>query len=186
MKPRDYGPFEYSPIINRPRLAWPKGERLALWVIPNIEFFSLQERPGGYGAGGKMPDVVMWSDRDYGNRVGVWRLMEVLDRYGIRGTVALNSDLCGRHPVIIEEGMKRGWEWMGHNESNTRRLNEAPAGEEAQIIRRTFETIARATGSPPKGWLARACSRPGIRSTCWRRRAENMSATGATTISPMS
>ena len=50
MKPRDYGPFEYSPIIRRPRLAWPKGERVALWVIPNIEYFSLQERPGGYGA----------------------------------------------------------------------------------------------------------------------------------------
>src|SRR5215472_13423617 len=94
MKPRDYGPFDYSPIIHRPRLAWPKGERLALWVIPNIEFFSLRERPGGYGAGGKIPDVVMWSERDYGNRIGIWRLMEVLDRYGIRGTVALNADLC--------------------------------------------------------------------------------------------
>jgi peptidoglycan/xylan/chitin deacetylase (PgdA/CDA1 family) len=154
MKPCDYGPFEYSPIINRPRLAWPNGERLALWVIPNIEFFSLQERPGGYGAGGKIPDVVMWSDRDYGNRIGVWRLMDVLDRYGIRGTVALNSDLCDRHPIIIEEGRKRQWEWMGHNESNTRRLNEAPPGEEAQIIKRTFATIARATGARPKGWLS--------------------------------
>ena len=154
MKPRDYGPFEYSPIIKRPRLTWPKGERVALWVIPNIEFFSLQERPGGYGAGGKVPDVVMWSDRDYGNRIGVWRLMDVLDRYEIRGTVALNSLLCDAHPVIIEEGNKRKWEWMGHNESNTRRLNEAPPGEEAQIIKRTFETIARATGAPVKGWLS--------------------------------
>jgi allantoinase len=154
MKPRDYGPFDYSPIIHRPRLAWPKGERVALWVIPNIEFFSLQERPGGYGAGGKIPDVVMWSDRDYGNRIGVWRLMEVLDRYGIRGTVALNANLCDAHPVIIAEGNKRKWEWMGHNESNTRRLNEAPPGEEANIIRRTFERIARASGSPVKGWLS--------------------------------
>ena len=111
--------------------------------------------------------------------------MEVLDRYGIRGTVALNSDLCDRHPTIIEEGKKRQWEWMGHNESNTRRLNEAPPGEEAQIIKRTFETIARATGVAAQG-LARApaCRRPGIRSTCWRRRAASMSATGATTTSP--
>jgi len=96
----------------------------------------------------------MWSDRDYGNRIGVWRLMDVLDRYEIRGTVALNSLLCDAHPVIIEEGNKRKWEWMGHNESNTRRLNEAPPGEEAQIIKRTFETIARATGAPVKGWLS--------------------------------
>jgi peptidoglycan/xylan/chitin deacetylase (PgdA/CDA1 family) len=154
MKPRPYGPFPYSPIIRRPRLAWPNGARIALWVIPNIEFFSLEERPGGYGAGGKIPDVVMWSDRDYGNRVGVWRLMEVLDRYGIRGSVALNSLLCDHHPVIIEEGNKRKWEWMGHNESNTRRLNEAPPGEEAQIIKRTFATIERASGARPQGWLS--------------------------------
>jgi peptidoglycan/xylan/chitin deacetylase (PgdA/CDA1 family) len=154
MQPRDYGPFEYSPIIRRPRLTWPNGERLALWVIPNIEFFSLRERPGGYGAGGKIPDVVMWSERDYGNRIGVFRLMEVLDRYGVRGTVALNANLCAAHPIIIEEGNKRKWEWMGHNESNTRRLNEAPPGEEPLIIKRTFETIARATGAPVKGWLS--------------------------------
>jgi len=154
MKPRSYGPFPYSPIIRRPKLAWPNGARVALWVIPNIEYFSLEERPGGYGGAAKIPDVVMWSDRDYGNRVGVWRLMEVLDRYGIRGSVALNSLLCDHHPIIIEEGNKRKWEWMGHNESNTRRLNEAPPGEEAQIIKRTFATIEGAAGTRPKGWLS--------------------------------
>jgi allantoinase len=154
MKPGPYGPFPYSPIIHRPRLAWPGGARVALWVIPNIEFFSLEERPGGYGAGGKIPDVVMWSDRDYGNRVGVWRLMEVLDRYGIRASVALNSLVCDHHPVIIEEGNKRKWEWMGHNESNTRRLNEAPPGKEREIIKRTFATIKRVAGAAPVGWLS--------------------------------
>jgi allantoinase len=154
MKPRPYGPFPYSPIIRRPKLSWPDGARVALWVIPNVEFFSLEERPAGYGAAAKIPDVVMWSDRDYGNRVGIWRLMEVLDRYRIRASVALNSLLCDHHPVIIEEGNKRKWEWMGHNESNTRRLNEAPPGEEAQIINRTLSTIERATGMRPEGWLS--------------------------------
>jgi peptidoglycan/xylan/chitin deacetylase (PgdA/CDA1 family) len=96
----------------------------------------------------------MWSERDYGNRIGIWRMMEVLDRYGIRGSVALNANLCDAHPIILEEGNKRNWEWMGHNESNTRRLNEAPPGEEANIIRRTFETISRATRKPVKGWLS--------------------------------
>jgi allantoinase len=153
MKPRPYGPFPYSPVIRRPKLTWPDGARVALWVIPNVEFFSLEERPAGYGAT-KIPDVVMWSERDYGNRVGIWRLMEVLDRYRIRASVALNSLLCDHHPVIIEEGNKRKWEWMGHNESNTRRLNEATPDEEAQIINRTFATIERATGARPKGWLS--------------------------------
>jgi len=154
MKPRPYGPFSYSPIIRRPKLTWPGGARVALWVIPNVEFFSLEERPAGYGSVAKIPDVVMWSERDYGNRVGIWRLMEVLDRYSIRASVALNSLLGDYHPVIIEEGNKRKWEWMGHNESNTRRLNEAPPGEETQIVRRTFATIERTTGMRPKGWLS--------------------------------
>jgi len=154
MKPRSYGPFPYSPIIDRPRLEWPNDAHVALWVIPNIEYFSLMERPGGYGPGSKIPDVVMWCERDYGNRVGVFRLMEALDKYGIRGTVALNSNLCAEHPRIIEEGEKRKWEWMGHNESNTRRLNEAAPDEEAQIIRNTFATIEKATGKRPTGWLS--------------------------------
>lgn len=154
MKPRSYGPFPYSPIIDRPRLEWPNGAHVALWIIPNIEYFSLEERPGGYGGHGKLPDVVMWSERDYGNRVGVFRIMETLDRYGIRGTVALNSNLCAEHPQIIAEGNKRKWEWMGHNESNTRRLNEAAPGEETNIIRRTLATIEKQCGQRPKGWLS--------------------------------
>ena len=187
MKPRSYGPFPYSPIIDRPRLEWPNGAHVALWIIPNIEYFSLlKKRPGGYGAGGKIPDVVMWSERDYGNRVGVFRIMEMLDRYGIRGTVALNTNLCAEHPQIIEEGKKRKWEWMGHNESNTRRLNEAAPGEEAGIIRARSRRSRRRPASGPKGWLG-----SGLQET-WdtldhpgRRRRANMSATGATTTSPI-
>ena len=100
MKPRPYGPFPYSPIVDRPPLRWPNGARVALWVIPNIEFFALNEKiPPDAGGGGPMmpaPDVPRWSIRDYGNRIGVFRIMDVLDRFGIRGTVALNSDSTSR------------------------------------------------------------------------------------------
>jgi allantoinase len=138
MKPAPYGPFSYSPIIERPRLSWPGGAHVALWVIPNIEFFSLMEKvPAGSG----------------GNRIGVFRLMQVLERYGVRATVALNSDVCAHHRQIIEQGNKRGWEWMGHCESNTRRLNEAPPGEEKGIIHRTLAAIEKASGARPVGWL---------------------------------
>jgi allantoinase len=152
MQPGSYGPFPYSPIIRRPRLAWPDGARVALWVVPNIEFFSLETRLGGLPPG-KIPDIPIWAMRDYGNRVGVFRLMEVLDRYRVRATVALNSDICVHHPEIIEEGEKRGWEWMGHNQSNSRRLNEVPAKEEPKIIHDTLDTIARTSGKRPVGWL---------------------------------
>src|SRR6201985_3698044 len=156
MKPSSYGPFPYSPIVDRPPLRWPNGARVALWVIPNIEFFALDDSvPAGAGGSGiAPPDGPIWASRDYGNRVGVFRMMETMDRYGIRGTVALNSNLCAEHPRIMEEGEKRKWEWMGHNESNTRRLNEAGPGEEAQIVRNTFATIEKHTGKRPKGWLS--------------------------------
>src|SRR5215467_5071722 len=155
MQPASYGPFPYSPIIHRPRLAWPNGAQVALWIIPNIEFFALDEKvpAASGGSGAPVPDVPAWSVRDYGNRVGVFRLMDVLDRYDIRATVALNSDVCAQHPAIIAEGQKRNWEWMGHNESNTRRLNDVKPGEEPRIIRNALATIARATGKRPVGWL---------------------------------
>ncbi len=155
MKPSAYGPFPYSPITRRPRLTWPNGARLAFWVIPNIEFFALDDMvpPGSGGSGGKAPDVPTWSSRDYGNRVGVFRLMQVLERYGVRGTVALNSHVCARHPEIIDEGNKLRWEWMGHNETNTRRLNEGPPEHEPRIIRDALAEVARGTGSRPVGWL---------------------------------
>ena len=136
MQPRTYGPFPYSPIVRRPKLTWPDGAHVALWVIPNIEFFSLQEKvpAAAGGSGAPVPDVPAWAVRDYGNRVGVFRMMETMRRYGVRGTVALNSEVCGQHPEIIEEGNRLGWEWMGHNESNTRRLNALPPGEEPRVI----------------------------------------------------
>ncbi len=155
MQPGSYGPFDYSPIIDRPKLIWPNNARIACWVIPNIEFFSLDEAvpAAAGGSGGAIPDVPTRAVRDYGNRIGVFRIMQALDRHNIRASVALNSELCRWHPRILEEGNKRGWEWMGHNESNTRRLNSLPPGEEAGVIRRTLDTIEAATGRRPKGWL---------------------------------
>jgi allantoinase len=155
VKPGPYGPFPYSPITRRPRLTWPNGARVAFWVCPNIEFFSLQDKvpAGSGGTGTPVPDVPTWAARDYGNRVGVFRLMKVLDRYGIRATVALNSNLCAQHPEIMEEGQARKWEWMGHNETNTKRLNEVPPEEERRIVHDTLGTIEKATGTRPRGWL---------------------------------
>src|ERR1700675_4963420 len=90
MQPSRYGPFPYSPIIHRPPLQWPNGAHVALCVVPNIEFFALDEKvpPGSGGTGVPVPDVPTWSSRDYGNRVGVFRLMEALDRDGSTGTAS--------------------------------------------------------------------------------------------------
>src|SRR5262245_64226568 len=94
MKPAPYGPFPYSPIVRRPRLTWPDGAHVALWVIPNIEFFSLMEKvpADSGGPGTPVPDIPSWSARDYGNRVGVFRLMQVLED---RKSTRLNSSHLG-------------------------------------------------------------------------------------------
>jgi allantoinase len=155
MKPGSYGPFPYSPIVSRPKLTWPNEARVAFWVIPNIEYFSLEDKVpiAAGGSGGPVPDVPAWAVRDYGNRIGVFRLMRVMERHGVRGTVALNSNLCAQHPAIIAEGERLGWEWMGHNQTNTKRLNEVPADEEPRIIKGALDEIERASGKRPKGWL---------------------------------
>jgi allantoinase len=156
MKPGRTGPFPYLPINRRPRLSWPNDKQLALWVIPNIEFFPLDEPIGGVtgGSDGKVPDVRHWAGRDYGNRVGVFRLMDVLHKHGIRATVALNSDICDDRPQIIEDAVKLDWELMGHNQTNSRRLNNVPAEEEHAVIRATLERIEKACGKRPLGWLS--------------------------------
>jgi allantoinase len=159
MQPSRTGPFPYTPIIKRPPLKWPNNKRLALWVIPNIETFALDEKIAE--GSGKIPDVSAWAKREYGNRVGVFRLMKVMERYGVRGTVALNSEVCDAAPAVIEEGMRLGWEFMGHGESNTRRLSDAKSiDEERLMIRRTLDRIETACGKRPRGWLG-----PGLAET---------------------
>ena len=100
--PAEHGRFDYSPIIDRPRLRWPNGARVAVRVIPNIEHFRFDRRSTSIEPALQIiPDVLNYSWRDYGVRVGIWRMMEVMEKYGVKGTVALNSDVCARYPRII-------------------------------------------------------------------------------------
>ena len=151
MLPQSYGPFPYSAIIDRPPLHWPNGAYVAVWIVPNIEFCHLDQpvphEPKFF------PNVQAWSHRDYGNRVGVFRFMDVLSRRNIRATVALNSDVCLFHPRIIERGVELNWEFMGHGRTNSRALHLYPPEEEADVIGTALSTIASATGTRPSGWL---------------------------------
>lgn len=132
MEPRDYGPYPYVPINDRPTLHWPNGARLAVWIIPNIEFFPLTQGIAGsvYNSHAPVPSVRAWAQRDYGNRVGIWRIMEVLSRYGIRASAALNSAVCNHHPEMIEEAGRLGWELIGHNQTNALRLTGMDSAQE--------------------------------------------------------
>jgi peptidoglycan/xylan/chitin deacetylase (PgdA/CDA1 family) len=160
MQPTRYGPFDYVPIGRRPKLEWPNGARVALWINPNIEFFGLDDvMPGNSNERvsrehAKVPNVRNWSVRDYGNRVGIWRIMDVLKRHGIRATAALNSEVCDHHPEIIQEAVRLGWEFIGHNQTNALRLNEMAVEQERDAVAAALEKIEKASGSRPIGWLS--------------------------------
>lgn len=144
--------YDYLPIIGRPTLQLPNGARLAFYVGINIEYFHF-DKPLLSAPSKHLPDVQGYCLRDYGSRIGVFRVMEALDRNGMRASVLLNTDVCEHHPAIIEEGKKRRWEWLGHGLTNNMRMSDYPAEEERSVIRKVKETIRAATGTEPKGWL---------------------------------
>ena len=158
--PAEHDRFDYSAIVDRPRLRWPDGARVAVWVIPNIEHF-LFDRPSTSVTAatvGLVPDVLNYSWRDYGVRVGIWRMMDVMEKHGVKGTVALNADVCIKYPRIIKAANQLGWEWMGHGRNNSILINKQPEDEERALIREVVETIGKGTGHRPRGWLGPALS----------------------------
>jgi peptidoglycan/xylan/chitin deacetylase (PgdA/CDA1 family) len=152
----------YSPIAGRPPLALPGGARMAVWVIVNVEEWDPTETmprtvitpPAG---GSPSPDVPNWAWHEYGNRVGFWRMLEVLDALEIPGVLAINGSAIAAYPAIVEAAKARNWEFMGHGFTQ-RNMQKVP--DERQDIRRTAAVIAEATGRRPRGWLG-----PGLTET---------------------
>ena len=158
MPAADPGRYEYLPIVDRPKLRWPDGARLAFWVAPNIEFYEWEPPVGGTRKPWPrtQPDVLGYSHRDYGNRVGVWRMMEVMDRYAVRGSISLNVALCDHHPEIIEACLARDWEFFSHGIYNTRYTYGMDEAQERAMIRDVKATIKKHSGQDLAGWLAPA------------------------------
>ena len=152
MKPKRYGPFPYKPINRRPKLKWPNGANVAVWVIPNIEFFPLDEPvPGSRYT--YTPEVSSWATRDYGARIGIFRIMNVLSKRQIRASVTLNSEVCDVYPEIMEDAINLGWEFLGHNQSNSRPFHSTPPEGDKLLIHDALNCIEETTGKRPRGWL---------------------------------
>jgi len=154
----EHGRFDYSAIASRPVLKMPRGARVAVWITPNIEHFrwgrpaiSLTPMTAGLN-----PDVLNYAWRDYGARVGVWRMMEILDKHRVPATAALNSEACAQYPDIVKAGNELGWEWMAHGETNSSLFTGMPEEAERPLIRGVVETITKGTGRKPRGWLGPA------------------------------
>lgn len=151
--------FDYSPIVEREPIHWPGGARVAFYVGLNVEHF-LVDRPStsiNTITAGQVPDPLNYGWRDYGPRVAIWRMIEVFDRHGIRPSVLLNADVAERYPQIIEAGRSREWAWLAHGRNNST-LQSDVAADERIYLADVVETIEKATGKRPRGWLGPALS----------------------------
>lgn len=150
--------YDYSPIVERPPISWPKGARLAFYVGLNVEHYEVDKPSTSITAAtaGLVPDPLNYGWRDYGPRVGIWRMMDALDRFGLRASVLLNADVCERYPQIIEAGRQRRWTWLAHGRNNSTFHAPMARDDEAQVLAEMMGTIENATGSRPRGWMGPA------------------------------
>ncbi len=150
--------YDYWPYYKRPKIVWPGNKKLAFWIAPNIEYYEFNpphnEKRQPWPRGN--PDIVGFSQRDYGNRVGHLRLMELLDKYNLRGSVSLNIALLDHHPEIIEDCVKRNWEFFSHGIYNTRYSYGLTPDEERIVLRDCIDSVQKATGQRIRGYLAPA------------------------------
>src|SRR5262249_41663035 len=148
--------YDDSIITERKAFKWPGNNTLAVWFAPNVEVWHYDS---AFGVGispnpsNHVPDVFNYAWREYGMRVGLWRMADVLDEAGLKATVALNSQVCEVYPKAMEEMKKRGWEFMGHGTTNSESLAGLPIEKEKEVIRHVLKTIEQATGRKPRGWL---------------------------------
>lgn len=151
-----HGRYEYSPIVARKQFAWPNGARLAVYLGVNLEHFAFGEGLGAELApGGPQPDVLNYAWRDYGNRVGAWRLLETLDRLALPASVIANSAMVDYAPALIEAHLARGDEIVGHGRTNSERQSVLSEDDERVLIREATAALARACGGvAPRGWLS--------------------------------
>jgi peptidoglycan/xylan/chitin deacetylase (PgdA/CDA1 family) len=149
-----HGRYDYCPIVGRPGYSWPGGARLAVYVGLNLEHFAFGEGLGAELApGGPQPDVLNYAWRDYGNRVGAWRMLELLDALGWPCSVLLNSEIYDYAPQLAAAFRARGDEFVGHGRSNAERQGILVEGGAGALDVEATAAIARHEGKPPAGWL---------------------------------
>lgn len=150
-----HGRYDYAPITRRPVYDWPNGTRLAVYLGLNLEHFAFGEGLGAELApGGPQPDVLNYGWRDYGNRVGVWRLLDLFETLSLPATVLLNSSIYDYCPEIVAPFRARGDELAGHGRSNAERQSILSETDEARLIAETTDAIRRHEGHAPAGWLS--------------------------------
>jgi allantoinase len=146
--------YSYSAIKSRPTYTWPEGKKLALYVGINIEHFAF-----GTGLGHSVsaelppPDPRTFAWRDYGNRVGVWRIFDLLDQLGLPAAHLVNTTIFDYAPEILSSIKARGDEIIGHGRTNAERQGQLWEEDEARLIAYVRDQIERHSGQRARGWM---------------------------------
>ena len=149
-----HGRYRYSALPERPVYDWPGAKRLAVYVALNLETFAFGEGLGAELApGGPQPDVLNYAWRDWGNRVGAFRLLDLLSDLSLPAAVLANSDLYADCPGLMEAVRRHGHEVVGHGRSNAERQGTLDEAAERALIAEATAVLTREEGRPPEGWL---------------------------------
>jgi peptidoglycan/xylan/chitin deacetylase (PgdA/CDA1 family) len=152
---KSHGRYPYSAITRRRDYSWPGGKRLAVYLGFNLEHFEFGAGLGAaLGPRGPEPDVLNYSWRDYGNRVGVWRCLELFEQLKLPLGVLLNTALYDYCPEVVEAFTRRGDELIGHGHSNSVRQGEMSAAQEKRLLAYCRARIRKQSGIAPAGWLS--------------------------------
>jgi peptidoglycan/xylan/chitin deacetylase (PgdA/CDA1 family) len=150
-----HGRFDYQPITRRTVHDWPGGARLAVYIGLNLEHFAFGEGMGAcIGPAAPQPDVLNHSWREYGNRVGAWRCLELFDSLGLPSCTLLNTALYDHCPELVAASAARGDELIGHGHSNSERQSDMDEDTEAALLAQCRARIHKESGQAPAGWLS--------------------------------
>jgi peptidoglycan/xylan/chitin deacetylase (PgdA/CDA1 family) len=162
----DHERYVYSNLFTRKPVRWPGDARVALWIVPTLEFFPLDMAPKGFRPPGGMerpaPDYWNYTLRDYGNRVGFARIFRALQRRKLKASVPISSRLAERYPHIVQEANRLGFELLGHGlDMNHLHAGNLSIEEERQWVQSSLATLRRLSGQPVTGWHSPAYSQTG-------------------------
>jgi allantoinase len=156
----DHDRYAWSMLKDRPKLAWPNGAKVALFIVPAIEVFPLDQQGKPFKLPGGMvtpyPDLRHFTLRDYGARVGVWRMLELFDRLKLKATWAVNARAVERYPYLVRTLAGRaGDEIAAHGwDMDSPHYGGQPLDEEKALVARTLATLRDFTGRPVEGWVS--------------------------------
>ena len=147
--------FDYQAITSRADYTWPGGSRLAVYLGFNIEHFAFAQGLGAnLGPPSPQPDVLNHSWREYGNRVGAWRCIELFESLALPAGVLINTALYDHCPDLVAAFATRGDELIAHGHTNAERQGELAEEDERALLLHCRQSIADHSGKAPAGWLS--------------------------------